>query len=83
MAVGGGFQAVEILPNLINLHVGGIIDIGMPAHFFSKAFNDFPVVIGGGNRMENATVMILEKKKGELRIKVLDAKGNVLLDIVE
>ena len=45
--------------------------------------NNFPVVIGGGNRMENATVMILEKKKGELRIKVLDAKGNVLLDIVE
>ena len=45
--------------------------------------NNYPVVIGGGNKVENATVMILEKKKGELRIKVLDAEGKVLLDIVE
>ena len=45
--------------------------------------NNFPVIIGGGNRLENATVMILEKKKGVLRIKVMDAKGNVLLDIIE
>ena len=45
--------------------------------------NHYPVIIGGGNRVENATVMILEKKKGELRIKVLNTEGNVLLDIVE
>lgn len=45
--------------------------------------NNYPVVIGGGNRVEAATVMILEKKKGELRIKVLDAEGKVLLDMVE
>ena len=45
--------------------------------------NNYPVVIGGGNKLENATVMILEKKKGELRIKVLNVEGNVLLDIVE
>ncbi len=45
--------------------------------------NNYPIVIGGGNKAENATVMILEKKKGELRIKVLNAEGNVLLDIVE
>ena len=45
--------------------------------------NNYPVIIGGGNRLENATVMILEKKKGELRIKVLDAEGKLLLDIVE
>lgn len=45
--------------------------------------NNYPVVIGGGNRVENATVMILEKKKGELRIKVLNADGKVLLDIAE
>lgn len=45
--------------------------------------NNYPVIIGGGNKIENATVMILEKKKGELRIKVLDAEGKVLLDIVE
>lgn len=45
--------------------------------------NNYPVVIGGGNKVENATVMILEKKKDKLRIKVLDATGKVLLDIVE
>ena len=45
--------------------------------------NNYPVVIGGGNKVENATVMILEKKKDELRIKVLDATRKVLLDIVE
>ena len=45
--------------------------------------NNYPVVIGGGNRVENATVMILEKKKEELRIKVLNADGKVLLDIAE
>ena len=45
--------------------------------------NNYPVIIGGGNRVENATVMILEKKKGELRIKVLNTEGNVLLDMVK
>ena len=45
--------------------------------------NNFPVIIGGGNKIDNATVMILGKKKGVLRIKVMDAKGNVLLDIIE
>ena len=45
--------------------------------------NNYPVVIGGENKVENATVMILEKKKDKLRIKVLDATGKVLLDIVE
>lgn len=45
--------------------------------------NNYPVVIGGGNKLENATVMIIEKKKGELRIKALNVEGNVLLDIVK
>lgn len=45
--------------------------------------NNYPVVIGGGNRVENATVMILVKKKGELRIKVLNADGKELLNITE
>ena len=45
--------------------------------------NNYPVIIGGGNRLGNATVIILEKKKGELRIKVLDAEGKLWLDIVE
>ena len=45
--------------------------------------NNSPVISGGGNRLENATVMILEKKKGELHIKVFDTEGKVLLNIVE
>lgn len=43
--------------------------------------NNYPVIIGGGYRMDGATVMILEKKKDEMRVKVLNAKGEVLLDI--
>lgn len=65
-------------------------DVSINAHTHRFAYhpkgslkNNYPVVIGGGNKVENATVMILEKKKDELRIKVLDATGKVLLDIVE
>ena len=45
--------------------------------------NNFPVITGGGKTLDKTTVTILEKKKGELRIKVLDTEGRVLLDIVE
>jgi len=31
--------------------------------------------------MDSATVMVIEKKKGELRIKVLNTKGEILLNI--
>lgn len=41
--------------------------------------NNYPAIIGGGNRLENATVIILEKKKGEMSIKVLDTEGKTLL----
>ena len=41
--------------------------------------NNYPAIIGGGNRLENTTVIILEKKKGELSIKVLDTEGKILL----
>ena len=43
--------------------------------------NNYPVIIGGGYKMDSATVMILEKKNDELRIKVLNVRGEVLLDI--
>lgn len=43
--------------------------------------NHYPVIIGGGHQMDSATVMILEKKKEELRIRVLNTKGETLLDI--
>jgi arginase family enzyme len=41
--------------------------------------NNYPVIIGGGNSLKNATVMILEKKKRELEIKVLNTEGKILL----
>ena len=45
--------------------------------------NNYPVVIGGGNQLKNATVIILEKKKNKLEVKVLDTDGNILLNIIE
>ena len=63
-------------------------DICLNAHTHKYAYhpkgelgNHFPVVIGGGYKMEGATVMILEKRKEELRVRVLNAKGETLLDI--
>lgn len=44
--------------------------------------NNYPVVIGGGNRVESATVMILERRGTDLRLMVLDTKGEELLNIV-
>ena len=46
-----------------------------------KLDNNFPVIVGGGYDMDSATVMVIEKKKGELRIKVLNTKGEILLNI--
>lgn len=40
--------------------------------------NNYPVIIGGGYSMDSATVMILEKQKNELKVKVLNAKGEVV-----
>jgi ser/thr protein phosphatase family protein len=63
-------------------------DICLNAHTHKYAYhpkgelgNHFPVIIGGGYKMEGATVMILEKRKEELRVRVLNAKGETLLDI--
>jgi hypothetical protein len=52
-------------------------------HPVGDSENRYPVIIGGGNNLKNATVMILEKTKGQLKVKVLDATGKVLLDFVE
>lgn len=41
--------------------------------------NSFPVVIGGGNNAESATVMILEKEGSEMSLRVLNANGVELL----
>lgn len=63
-------------------------NVSLNAHTHSYAFhpkgelgNNYPVIIGGGYKMDSATVMVLEKKKDELRIRVLNAEGEVLLDI--
>ena len=63
-------------------------NISLNAHTHKYAYhpkgelgNNYPVIIGGGYKMDGATVMILEKKKAELRVKVLNAKGKILLDI--
>ena len=63
-------------------------NISLNAHTHKYAYhpkgelgNNYPVIIGGGYKMDSATVMILEKKKEVLRIKVLNTKGETLLDI--
>lgn len=63
-------------------------NVSLNAHTHKYAFhpkgelgNNYPVVIGGGYKMDGATVMILEKKKNDLKIKVLNVKGEILLDI--
>lgn len=63
-------------------------NISLNAHTHKYAYhpkgelgNNYPVIIGGGYKMDGATVMILEKKKDELRVKVLNTKGKILLDI--
>lgn len=42
--------------------------------------NNYPVVIGGGFALDAATVMILDKSKGKLNVRVLDVDGNELLN---
>lgn len=60
-------------------------DVCLNAHTHQYAYhpkgsrgNNYPVIIGGGYSMDSATVMILEKQKKELKVKVLNAKGEVV-----
>ena len=62
-------------------------DVAFNAHVHKFAFhpvgsseNNYPVVIGGGKGLETATVMVLEKTKGKLKVKVFNADGKVLLE---
>ena len=43
--------------------------------------NNYPVVVGGGYRMDGATVMILQKKGKEMTLRVLNAKGETLKEL--
>lgn len=42
--------------------------------------NRYPVIIGGGYSMDSATVMVVERRKDQLKVKVLDTKGRVVGD---
>ena len=62
-------------------------DVALNAHTHSFAFhprnsrgNNYPVVVGGGYKLDSATVMILRRKGSDLRIKVLNSDGEILLD---
>ncbi len=42
--------------------------------------NNFPVIIGGGNKESDGTVMVLEKKGDKLTLEVINAAGRKLLE---
>lgn len=84
-----GNDGVNLCADLwTNLLEKAPFNVSLNAHTHKYAFhpkgelgNNYPVVIGGGYKMDSDTVMILEKKKDKLRIKVLNVEGKVLLDI--
>lgn len=45
-----------------------------------EAANNFPVIIGGGNREPDGTVMVLEKRGDKLTLEVYNAGGEKLLE---
>ena len=62
------------------------VAINAHTHAFSyhpkgSAGNNFPVVVGGGPNLKNATVMLLQKRGEKMTLKVLDTQGKTLLDI--
>lgn len=84
-----GNDGVNLCADLwTNLLEKAPFNVSLNAHTHKYAFhpkgelgNNYPVIVGGGYKMDSATVMILEKKKDKLRIKVLNVEGKVLLDI--
>lgn len=46
--------------------------------FNGDCIDDHPVFVGGGKSMDNATVFILQKSKGKLKVKVINTAGEVL-----
>ena len=60
-------------------------DVAFNAHTHQYKFhpsgsceNRYPVFVGGGKSMDNATVFILQKSKGKLKVKVINTAGEVL-----
>lgn len=63
-------------------------DVDIAAHMHRFAYhpkgslgNNFPEVVGGGNKVNAATVMILSRHGNEMNLRVLNAKGKILLDL--
>ena len=64
------------------------VDVSLNAHTHIHAFhptgslgNPFPVVVGGGYEIDEATVIVLTRKGGTLRLKVLNTKGHILREL--
>lgn len=63
-------------------------DINLSAHTHSFDYhpkgsirNNFPVVVGGGPRMDTATVMVLRKQSNLMNLQVLNTKGETILQL--
>lgn len=62
-------------------------DVSLNAHVHKFGYhpkgaegNTYPVIKGGGYKPESATVMILDKNKDRLNVRVLDVNGKELLN---
>ena len=62
-------------------------DVALNAHTHRFAYhpagsceNCYPVIIGGGRNMNDATVIILRKSGSDLTVKVLNTQGETLLE---
>lgn len=63
-------------------------DVNISAHIHRHSYypkkemgNNFPVVVGGSQRIDASTVMVLQKKGKEMTLRVLNTKGEVLYDL--
>ncbi len=63
-------------------------NINISAHTHQYAYhpkgelgNNFPVVIGGSQRIETSTVMILQKRGKDMSLRVMNTKGETIYDI--
>jgi len=85
----GNGDAYEPCPELWgNLLAKAPFNVNISAHTHQYAFhpkgslgNNFPVIVGGGYKLDSATVMVLRKKGDEMSVRVLNAKGETLLDL--
>ena len=60
-------------------------DVAFNAHTHQYAFhkkgsceNNYPVFVGGGKSMDNATVFVVNKSKGKLSVKVINTAGEIM-----